>query len=179
MPAVKKQRKINKKIKIAVLGGGTGLSTLLSGLKYYTNNLTAIVTTADDGGSSGRLRREFNVLPPGDIRSCLVALADDDTLLAHLFQYRFEAGSGLAGHSFGNLFLAAMEKITGSFNQGIIEAGKVLAIRGKVLPVTLTKVTLNARLATGKILRGQSESPPRPHLDQFKRFRERRARFSI
>lgn len=145
-----------KNLKIAVLGGGTGLSSLLSGLKNYTNNITAIVTMADDGGSSGRLRRELGVLPPGDIRNCLVALADNGALLSKLFQYRFSAGDGLAGHSFGNLFLTAMSDLSGSFDKGIIESSKVLAIHGEVLPVTLANVNLSARLKNGKLIRGQN-----------------------
>jgi uncharacterized cofD-like protein len=116
-----------------VVGGGTGLSNLLRGLKQYSSNITAIVTVADDGGSSGRLRREIGVLPPGDIRNCLSALASEEKLLTELFKYRFKAGSGLVGHSFGNLFLTAMNEITGNLEQAIAASSKVLAVQGQVL----------------------------------------------
>lgn len=142
--------------KIAVLGGGTGLGTLLRGLKKYTPYLTAIVTVTDDGGSSGALRRELGVLPPGDIRNCLVALSEEENLMAQLFQYRFPAGGSLSKHSFGNLFLTAMSALSGGFDKGIARAGEVLAIRGKVLPVTLSSVTLEARLADGRIVQGET-----------------------
>jgi uncharacterized cofD-like protein len=140
--------------KVVVLGGGTGLSTLLSGLKAYTDHLVAIVTVADDGGSSGRLRRELGVLPPGDFRNCIAALADDEALTTQLFQYRFpsvrreNAGDGRAmdGHSFGNLFITAMAGVTGSFEKALVESGRVLAIRGQILPSTLQNVTLCADL---------------------------------
>ncbi|MFL7792706.1 MAG: uridine diphosphate-N-acetylglucosamine-binding protein YvcK [Anaerolineae bacterium] len=132
--------------KIVAIGGGHGLSTLLRGLKRYTSNITAIVTVADDGGSSGRLRRELGVLPPGDFRNCIAALADDEALTTHLFQYRFANGNGLNGHSFGNLFITAMADVTGSFERAILESGQVLAIRGRVVPSTLRDVTLMADL---------------------------------
>ena len=138
------------------IGGGTGLSTLLRGLKLYSANLTAIVTVADDGGSSGRLRRDFGVLPPGDIRNCIAALADEEKLLTELFQYRFEAGDGLMGHSFGNLFLTAMSEITGDLERAVVASSKVLAIRGRVLPATLTDVSLWATLADGRTIEGES-----------------------
>ena len=128
--------------KIVTIGGGTGLSTMLRGLKGYTANITAIVTVADDGGSSGRLRRELGVLPPGDFRNCIVALADAEPLMSRLFQYRFGQGSGLDGHSFGNLFIVAMSGITGNFEEAIREASRVLAVRGRILPSTLENVTL-------------------------------------
>jgi uncharacterized cofD-like protein len=128
---------------VTVIGGGTGLSNILRGLKYYPLNLSAIVTVSDDGGSSGKLSEELGVLPPGDIRNCLVALADEESLMAKLFQYRFKEG-GLKGHSFGNLFLVAMSDILGDFLLGIKETSKVLAIRGKVLPSTLNRVRLKA-----------------------------------
>lgn len=128
---------------VTVIGGGTGLSNILRGLKYYPFNLSAIVTVSDDGGSSGKLSEELGVLPPGDIRNCLVALADEESLMAKLFQYRFKEG-GLKGHSFGNLFLVAMSDILGDFLLGIKETSKVLAIRGKVLPSTLNRVRLKA-----------------------------------
>jgi uncharacterized cofD-like protein len=142
---------------IVVIGGGTGLSTLLRGLKRYTSNLTAIVTVTDDGGSSGRLVREYNVLPPGDIRNCLVALADNEGLMGDLFQYRFEGeGEGLAGHSFGNLLLLAMGAVTGSFDEAIRETSRVLAIRGRVLPSTLNRVTLRAEMSDGGVVLGET-----------------------
>lgn len=130
--------------KVVAIGGGTGLSTLLRGLKAYTDNITAIVTVADDGGSSGRLRRELRVLPPGDFRNCIAALADDEALITRLFQYRFSEGTGLSGHNFGNLFIAAMTAITGSFDRALIESSRVLAVRGQVLPSTLHNVVLYA-----------------------------------
>ena len=146
----------NREPRIVVLGGGTGLSTLLRGLKKYTSDLTAIVAVTDDGGSSGALRRELGVLPPGDIRNCLVALSEEENLMARLFQYRFPNAGSLSGHSFGNLFLTAMSKIVGGFDSGVMRAGEVLAIRGQVLPGTLSSVTLKARLSDGSIVRGES-----------------------
>jgi uncharacterized cofD-like protein len=149
-------RRLNRGPKIVTIGGGTGLSTLLRGLKLYSANITAIVTVADDGGSSGRLRRDFGVLPPGDIRNCIAALADEEKLLTELFQYRFEAGDGLMGHSFGNLFLTAMTEITGDLERAVAASSKVLAIRGRVLPATLADVDLWAELADGRIVDGES-----------------------
>ncbi len=131
--------------KVVAIGGGHGLATLLRGLKIYTSNITAIVTVADDGGSSGRLRRALGVLPPGDIRNCIAALADDEALITQLFQYRFpsvSAEAGLDGHSFGNLFITAMAEVTGSFERAILESSRVLAVRGEVMPSTLHSVTL-------------------------------------
>lgn len=145
--AVARHRRLGRGPKIVVLGGGTGLSTLLRGLKTRTGNLTAIVTVADDGGSSGRLRQSLGLPPPGDLRNCLAALSDDEDLITQLFQYRFLEGEELNGHSFGNLFIAALAGVTGSFDQGILEAGKVLAIRGRVLPSTLSDVALIADIA--------------------------------
>ncbi|MDY6878245.1 MAG: gluconeogenesis factor YvcK family protein [Chloroflexota bacterium] len=163
--------------KIVAIGGGHGLSALLRGLKQYTSNITAIVTVADDGGSSGRLRRELGVLPPGDFRNCIAALADDEALTTQLFQYRFPStslrtdlstkftpsdaeglgargnGSGLDGHSFGNLFITAMAEVTGSFERAILESGHVLAVQGRVLPSTLHDVTLMADLRTKPVNR--------------------------
>ncbi len=130
--------------KVVALGGGTGLSTLLRGLKTHTDHITAIVTVADDGGSSGRLREELGVLPPGDFRNCIAALADDEALMTKLFQYRFGEGMGLGGHSFGNLFIAAMTAVTGSFDRALLESSRVLAVRGRVLPSTLKSVVLCA-----------------------------------
>lgn len=149
-------RRLHRGPKITTIGGGTGLSTLLRGLKQYSANITAIVTVADDGGSSGRLRREIGVLPPGDIRNCLAALADEETLLAELFQYRFRAGSGLVGHSFGNLFLTALNEITGDLEQAITASSKVLAVRGQVLPATLSDMRLWAQLEDGRRIEGES-----------------------
>jgi uncharacterized cofD-like protein len=134
--------------RIVGIGGGHGLSTLLRGLKRYTSNITAIVTVADDGGSSGRLRRELGVLPPGDFRNCIAALADDEALMTQLFQYRFCDGNGLNGHSLGNLFITAMSEVTGSFERAILESARVLTIRGRVLPSTLRDVMLMADLRT-------------------------------
>jgi len=147
--------------RIVALGGGHGLSTLLRGLKAHAADLTAIVTVADDGGSSGRLRRELGVLPPGDFRNCLTALADSESLMTRLFQYRFGEGSGLGGHSFGNLFITAMAEISGSFEQALAESSKVLAVQGQVLPSTLQDVTLVAYLRhkeNGRLSRVVGES---------------------
>jgi len=128
------ERFLERGPQVVVVGGGTGLSVLLQGIKKHTNNISAIVTVTDTGGSSGRLRDEFDMLPPGDIRNCLVALADAEPLMGELFQYRFENGSGLKGHSFGNLFITALSKVTGDFDRAIKESSKVLAIRGRVIP---------------------------------------------
>jgi uncharacterized cofD-like protein len=141
-----RQRARRKGPKIVALGGGTGLSTLLRGLKKHTDSITAIVTVADDGGSSGRLRRDLGVLPPGDFRQCIAALADSEPLMAQLFQYRFGEGAGLDGHSFGNLFITAMTGITGNFERALLESSRVLAVRGQILPSTLRNVTLCADL---------------------------------
>ena len=132
--------------KVVAIGGGTGLSALLRGLKEHTDNITAIVTVADDGGSSGRLRRDLGLLPPGDFRSCIAALADDESLTARLFQYRFGEAEGLNGHSFGNLFIAAMAAVTGNFERAILESSRVLNIHGRIVPSTLENVTLWAEL---------------------------------
>lgn len=147
---------------LVAVGGGTGLSALLRGLKHHVGpggirDLTGVVTVTDDGGSSGRLRREFGVLPPGDIRNCIVALADDEDLLARLFQYRFPNGGGLLGHSFGNLFLTALTGITGDFHQAILTAESILSVRGRIFPATLHDVRLRARGVSGKIYEGESE----------------------
>jgi uncharacterized cofD-like protein len=132
--------------KVVAVGGGTGLSTLLRGLKEHTSNITAVVTVADDGGSSGRLRRELGVLPPGDFRNCIAALADSESLTTQLFEYRFAGGQELGGHSFGNLFIVAMAAVTGSFERALLESSRVLAVRGRILPSTLQDVTLMADL---------------------------------
>ena len=132
--------------RVVAIGGGTGLATLLRGLKEHTENITAIVTVADDGGSSGRLRRDLGLLPPGDFRNCIAALASDESLTAQLFQYRFGEGKGLNGHSFGNLFIAAMTAVTGNFERALLESSRVLNIRGRIMPSTLENVTLWADL---------------------------------
>ena len=154
---VYQRRVLEKGARIVVVGGGTGLSTLLHGLKEYTNNITAIVTVSDDGGSSGRLRQEFGVLPPGDIRNCLVALADAEPLMGKLFQFRFGEGTEFSGHSFGNLFITAMSKVTGDFDAAIKESSKILKISGSVLPSTLDKVTLIAEHTDGSETAGESK----------------------
>ncbi len=143
--ALYRHRQTSQGPRVVAMGGGHGLATLLRGLKAYTSNITAIVTVADDGGSSGRLRRALGVLPPGDFRNCLAALADDEGLITQLFHYRFPsvgAEAGLDGHSFGNLFITAMAEVTGSFERAILESSRVLTIRGEVLPSTLHNVTL-------------------------------------
>lgn len=147
--------------RIVVIGGGHGLNTLLRGLKEHTDHITAIVTVADDGGSSGRLRRDLGMLPPGDFRNCLAALSDAEGLVSQLFQYRFGAGTDLDGHSFGNLYLTAMTAITGSFEAALAESSRVLAVRGRVIPSTLAQVTLCAEIqdaGSGRISAVQGES---------------------
>ncbi|MGE5370763.1 MAG: gluconeogenesis factor YvcK family protein [Solirubrobacterales bacterium] len=148
--------KIRHGPKIVVIGGGTGLSVLLRGLKKYTSNLTAIVTVTDDGGSSGRLRDELGILPPGDIRNCLVALAETENTMDQVFQHRFQNSGSLSGHSLGNLLLTALTEITGDFYTAIQEVSKVLAVRGRVLPATLESVVLCARMAGGDLIKGES-----------------------
>lgn len=155
-------------LRVVALGGGTGLSCLLQGLKRFTLprhdprirgpfvDLCAIVTVSDDGGSSGRLRRAFDILAPGDIRNCMVALAEDEALLSKLFQFRFDSGKGLEGHSFGNLFLTALTEATGDFHQAIQLSSEVLAIRGRIFPSTLAKVRLEARLESGRLVKGET-----------------------
>ena len=161
-------------LRVVSIGGGTGLSTLLSGLKHYARvsaagafsgrttpgrpfvDITAVVTVTDDGGSSGRLRREFDIPPPGDIRNCMTALSEDEHLLRHLFEYRFASGRGLKGHSFGNLFLAAMNEITGDFAQAVKLSSEILAIRGRIFPATRSNVTLEAELLDGTVVRGET-----------------------
>ncbi|MFB3053116.1 MAG: uridine diphosphate-N-acetylglucosamine-binding protein YvcK, partial [Dehalococcoidia bacterium] len=150
------QRALRRGPKIVAIGGGTGLATLLRGLKSYTTNLTAIVTVADDGGSSGRLRRELGTLPPGDVRNCIAALADAEPLMTSLFQYRFSDGSGLAGHSFGNLFIVAMSGVVGNFEDAIRQTSRVLAVRGQIIPSTLANVTLCAKTDDAQTITGES-----------------------
>ena len=149
-------------LRIVAIGGGTGLSTILHGLKRYAQEpreaeITAIVTVTDDGGSSGRLRRDFDVLPPGDIRNCMVALSEDEALLSKLFQYRFSEGRGLKGHSFGNLFLTALTNLTGDFVQAVKVSSEVLASLGRIYPATATNVVLEAELENGKIVKGETK----------------------
>ncbi|MFA5271604.1 MAG: gluconeogenesis factor YvcK family protein [Candidatus Omnitrophota bacterium] len=151
------KRFLSKGPKIVAIGGGTGLSTILYGLKEYTSNIIAIVTVADEGGSSGRLREEFGILPPGDIRNCLVSLAEASQLMRDLFQYRFTEGDGIKGHSFGNLFITAMTQVTGSFEDAIKTSSKVLAIRGKVVPSSLDKVRIKAEYKDGSIEEGEDK----------------------
>lgn len=158
-----------KGVRVVAIGGGTGLSMLLRGLKHDVarrrvesdrhpiSDLAAIVTVTDDGGSSGRLRREYRVLPPGDIRNCMVALSQDEALLGRLFQYRFHAGRGLRGHSFGNLFLTALSHVTGDFAEAVRVSGEVLAIRGRIFPTTLENVSLEAVMMDGKVVLGETQ----------------------
>jgi len=143
--------------KIVAIGGGSGLSTLLRGLKKYPVDITAVVAVSDDGGSSGKLRTELGVLPPGDIRNCLVALSEEESLMSKLFQYRFPKKGSLSDHSFGNLFLTALSTISGGFDKAISNASDVLAIKGKVLPVSLENVSLKATLIDGKQIKGESK----------------------
>jgi uncharacterized cofD-like protein len=156
---------MNKALRVVSIGGGTGLSALLAGLKRYAHplnegdawlDISAVVTVTDDGGSSGRLRREFDVLPPGDIRNCMVALAEDGALLSRLFQYRFDSGRGLKGHSFGNLFLMALTHITGDFPDAVRQSAEVLKIAGRIFPSTAANVSLSAVLDDGTIVRGET-----------------------
>jgi uncharacterized cofD-like protein len=157
---------VKEPLRVVSIGGGHGLAALLEGLKKYSHgsnrdagprvDITAIVTVTDDGGSSGRLRREFDVLPPGDIRNCMVALSDDGALLSELFQYRFKAGHGLKGHSFGNLFLTALTEITGDFSYAVRSSAEVLKIAGRIFPSTAANVALEAVLDDGRFVRGES-----------------------
>ena len=141
--------------RIVAIGGGTGLSTLLRGLKGYSANITAVVTVADDGGSSGQLRQQLGIVPPGDLRNCIAALADAEPLMTQLMQYRFPSGSGLDNHAFGNLFIAAMTAVTGDFEEAVRESNRVLAVRGQVLPATSVPLNLSATLTSGRTLYGQ------------------------
>ncbi len=154
-----RRMKLDRGPKIVAIGGGTGLSMLLRGIKKITNNITAIVTVGDDGGSSGRLREQMGVLPPGDIRNCIAALADDDDIVTKLFQYRFKTGEGLEGHSFGNLFITAMSAICGDIVSAIRESSKVLLIRGRVLPATCDDMKLYAKMEDDSIVKGESNIP--------------------
>jgi len=153
------KRKLDKGPAVTVIGGGHGLSVLLRGIKTATSNVTAVVTVADDGGSSGRLREDLGILPPGDLRNCLVALADTEPLMEKLFQYRFKGKSELSGHSFGNLFIAAMTEVTGDIEQALKESSKVLAVKGNVLPASKEHVRLDAIMEDGTIVEGESHIP--------------------
>src|SRR5580692_6821847 len=160
-------------LRVVAIGGGTGLSTLLKGLRHYVispgerrrqavdepriHDLCAVVTVSDDGGSSGRLRKELNMLPPGDIRNCIVALSEDEPLLSRLFQHRFQKGSGLEGHSFGNLFLAALTSITGDFAEAVRLSSEILLTRGRIFPATTSSVELEALFDDGKRVRGETQ----------------------
>ena len=153
------KRLLSKGPRIVAIGGGTGLSRLVEGLKEHTSNITAIVTVADEGGSSGRLREEFGILPPGDIRNCLVSLAEVPQLMRDLFQYRFTEGNGIKGHSFGNLFITAMTQVTGSFKDAVEESSRVLAIRGRVIPSSLDNIRLKAEYTDGSVKEGENKIP--------------------
>nr|UXE44964.1 gluconeogenesis factor [uncultured bacterium] len=160
-----------RSLRVVAIGGGTGLSTLLKGLKRYAQpgggayrpvhaeieRLCAVVTVSDDGGSSGRLRKEFNMLPPGDIRNCIVALSQDEALLSRLFQHRFQTGAGLEGHNFGNLFLAALTSITGDFSEAVRLSSEILLTRGHIFPATTSNVELEAQMEDGSIVRGETK----------------------
>jgi uncharacterized cofD-like protein len=170
---------------VVAIGGGTGLSSVLHGLKQYVRppgpatpslDITAIVTVTDDGGSSGRLRREFDVLPPGDIRNCMVALSQDSALLSRLFQYRFETGRGLKGHSFGNLFLMALTQILGDFPDAVKASSEVLKIAGHIYPSTTADVSLEATLANGTVIAGETQISRSKHRIQSVRLRPRKVR---
>jgi uncharacterized cofD-like protein len=167
-----KRNTSNRQLRVVAIGGGTGLSTILKGLKRYVtslpapnvapqggpaiNELCAVVTVSDDGGSSGRLRKEFNMLPPGDIRNCVVALSEDEALLSRLFQHRFQKGSGLEGHSFGNLFLTALTSITGDFAEAVRLSSEILTTRGRIFPATSSNVELEALMEDGSRVRGET-----------------------
>jgi uncharacterized cofD-like protein len=184
---VEEMERNKKRSRVVCIGGGTGLSVLLRGLKKFPVEITAIVTVADDGGSSGRLRNDLRMPPPGDIRNVLIALADTEPLLEKVFQHRFQNGEGLAGHTFGNLMIAAMQQITGDFTTAIKELSRVLAIRGKVFPSSEQDVVLLAEMMDGTIVRGESQIPqagkrirrvfllppkPNPQVDAIQAIRE-------
>src|SRR5690348_3093446 len=168
-PAEQNRGRSARGIRVVAIGGGTGLSTLLKGLKQYTvragdappdgpfiSDLTALVTVSDDGGSSGRLRRELGMLPPGDVRNCLVAVSEDENLISKLFQYRFSSSGDLEGHNFGNLFLAALTAMTGDFAVAVKQAAEILATRGHILPATSANVQLEAQMDDGSRVRGET-----------------------
>ena len=154
-----RKRKLNRGPRIVAVGGGTGLSMLLSGIKNITSNITAIVSVGDDGGSSGRLRESLGILPPGDIRHCMTALADDEDLVTKLFKFRFDNGEGIEGHSFGNLFLTAMCEITGDMASAVKASANVISMRGRVLPATLDDMRLAAKMKDGRVIHGESAIP--------------------
>ena len=154
-----RERKLGRGPAVTVIGGGHGLSVLLRGIKSSTSNVSAVVTVADDGGSSGRLREELGIIPPGDLRNCLVALADTEPLMEKLFQYRFEGNTVLAGHSFGNLFIAAMNEVTGDMETALKESSKVLAVKGRVIPASKESVRLDAVMTDGTVVEGESQIP--------------------
>ena len=155
--AIYTRRSREKGPRVVVIGGGTGLSRLLRGMKAHSDNLTAVVSVGDNGGSSGRLREELGVPPPGDFRNCLVALSDSEPLVRELFQYRFDRGNGLRGHSFGNLFIVAMTDITQNFEEALSHSSKVLAVRGDIIPATAASLTLSAELKDGAVVHGESQ----------------------
>ncbi len=172
MASPEKDLTTTRGLRVVAIGGGTGLSTLLRGLKRFVRpsasvpsglpeksivDLAAVVTVTDDGGSSGRLRKEFNMLPPGDIRNCMVALSEDEALLSRLFQYRFKAGTGLEGHNFGNLFLAALSEIVGDFGEAVRESSQILASRGHIYPATMSNVQLDAWMDDGSRVMGETQ----------------------
>lgn len=160
LEALDKLHSLGRGVKIVAIGGGTGLSTLLSGLKSYTTNITAIVTVADDGGSSGKLREELGIIPPGDIRNCIAALAEEDRLITDLFKYRFKSGQNLEGHSFGNLFLTALREVNGGdFIKAVKAASTILRSHGIVLPSSPDPMNIRAELTDGRIIEGESKIP--------------------
>ena len=160
LDALEKVHSLSRGPKVVAIGGGTGLSTLLSGLKHFTTNITAIVTVADDGGSSGRLREELGIIPPGDIRNCIAALADEDKMITELFQYRFKSGQNLEGHSFGNLFLTALKEVHGGdFIKAVKATSFILRSRGMVLPSSPEPMMIKAELTDGRIIEGESKIP--------------------
>jgi uncharacterized cofD-like protein len=154
---------------IVAIGGGTGLSNLVSGLKKYTDHISAVVTMTDDGRSSGRLRKAFEIIPPGDVRKCLTALANDEALMTKVFNYRFDKGRGINDHALGNLLLVALENITGSFREAVYQAGHILAIKGEVLPSTYAKVNLKGKLKNGKEYLGECLLVKEGHKSPIKR----------
>lgn len=161
--------KISKNLRIVAIGGGTGLANLLRGLKEDFEKLTAVVTMADDGHSTGDLRRDFNVLPPGDIRICIVALADEEHLYNKLLSYRFPHGRGLKGHNLGNLLLVALEDITGSFKKAIQEFSQILTIKGQVMPSTYEDAIISAKLSNGRVVWGESTISVAGHRSPIKK----------
>lgn len=163
------QRKLTRGPAITVVGGGTGLSTMLRGMKYITNNVTAVVAMGDDGGSSGRLRKELGIVPPGDLRNCMTALADQEPLMERLLQYRFQGDTPLAGHCFGNLLIAAMAEAEGGMEEGLKAASEILKVRGRVIPSTLEDIQLQAVMTDGTVVTGESKiSEAGKHIKQLR-----------